>query len=110
MMKKYSIEALLIFISVLSSFSVDSYLEKASKINLKNELLNELSFNIKEDLKQLDKVKKILNNCISSSRRLIDDYKEGGSMQKDKLAKDFLYLKQSGHLSFFPQERIDLIT
>jgi len=105
-MKKYFIEAFLIFISVLSSFSIDSYLEKVSKINLKNELLNELSFVIKEDLKQLTKVKEILNNSISSSKRLIDDYKGGGSMQKNELAKDFLYLKQNGHMSFFPQDAV----
>ena len=105
-MKKYFIEAFLIFISVLSSFSIDSYLEKVSKINLKNELLNELSFVIKEDLKQLTKVKDILNNCISSSKRLIDDYKGGGSLQKNELAKDFLYLKQNGHMSFFPQDAV----
>jgi hypothetical protein len=105
-MKKYFIEAFLIFISVLSSFSIDSYLEKVSKINLKNELLNELSFVIEEDLKQLVKVKEILDNSMSSSSRLINDYKDGGSMQKNKLAKDFLYLKQNGHMSFFPQDAV----
>ena len=105
-MKKYFVEAFLIFISVLSSFSIDSYLEKVSKINLKNELLNELSFVINEDLKQLTRVKALLNDCISSTSRLIDDFKNRGSMQKNKLAKDFLYLKQNGHMSFFPQDAV----
>ena len=105
-MKKYFVEAFLIFISVLSSFSIDSYLEKVSKINLKNELLNELSFVINEDLKQLTRVKALLNDCISSTSRLIDDFKDRGSMQKNKLAKDFLYLKQNGHMSFFPQDAV----
>ena len=105
-MKKYFVEAFLIFISVLSSFSIDSYLEKVSKINLKNEILNELSFVINEDLKQLTRVKALLNDCISSTSRLIDDFKDRGSMQKNKLAKDFLYLKQNGHMSFFPQDAV----
>ena len=56
-MKKYFIEGLLIFLSVLSAFFLESYRLGRSDIKLKNNLMLELSSSIKEDLRQINDVK-----------------------------------------------------
>ena len=53
-MKKYFIEGVLIFFSVLSAFFLESYRFEQSKIELKDALMKELSFSIEEDLNQIN--------------------------------------------------------
>ena len=58
-MKKYFVEGVLIFLSVLASFFIESYRVKQLNIETKNALLMELSQVINEDLKQISKVMNI---------------------------------------------------
>ena len=49
-LKKYSLEFLVVFLGILSSFAIDNYLEAAQKVDQKNLLLDELYLSINEDL------------------------------------------------------------
>ena len=66
-MKKYFIEGVLIFFSVLSAFFLESYRVEQSKIELKDALMKELSFSIEEDLNQINEVGSILNESLDSA-------------------------------------------
>ena len=102
-MKKYLIEGLLIFLSVLGAFGLESYRERLSEINLKNKLLNQLLTNIREDIDQLKNVQKTLDLTLESSRTLLKDY-IGSKEKLDKaiIAEKFSDLRTM-NISFFPQ-------
>ncbi len=102
-MKKYLIEGLLIFLSVLGAFGLESYRERLSEINLKNKLLNQLLTNIREDIDQLKNVQKTLDLTLESSRILLKDH-IGSKAKLDKaiIAEKFSDLRTM-NISFFPQ-------
>ena len=102
-MKKYLIEGLLIFLSVLGAFGLESYRERLSEINLKNKLLNQLLTNIREDIDQLKNVQKTLDLTLESSRILLKDH-IGSKVKLDKaiIAEKFSDLRTM-NISFFPQ-------
>ena len=102
-MKKYLIEGLLIFLSVLGAFALESYRESLSKVKLKNKLLNQLLVNIKEDLGQLDDVQKTLDLTLESSRILLEDHLNNKKkLNKAIIAEKFSDLRTM-NISFFPQ-------
>ena len=102
-MKKYFIEALLIFLSVFGAFALESYRESLSKVKLKNKLLSQLLVNIKEDLGQLDDVQKILDLTLESSRILLEDHLNNKKkLNKAIIAEKFSDLRTM-NISFFPQ-------
>ena len=45
-LKKYSLEFIVVFLGILSSFAIDNYLEAAQKVDQKNLLLDELYLSI----------------------------------------------------------------
>ena len=102
-MKKYLIEGLLIFLSVLGAFGLESYRERLSEINLKNKLLNQLLTNIREDIDQLKNVQKTLDLTLESSRTLLKDH-IGSKEKLDQaiIAEKFSDLRTM-NISFFPQ-------
>ena len=78
-MKKYLIEGLLIFLSVLGAFALESYRESLSKLKLKNKLLNQFLTNIREVIDQLKNVQKILDLTLESSRILLRDHTDSNA-------------------------------
>ena len=65
-LKRYSIEFLIVFLGILSSFAIDNYLKSAQKVTQKNILLDELYLSINEDINQLKIVNDALNDCLNS--------------------------------------------
>ena len=88
-MKKYFIEGILIFFSVLSAFFLESYRVKQSKIELKDALMRELSFSIEEDLNQINEVESILNESLDSAIYLMNDFLSDEKAEKKLLHKIF---------------------
>ena len=102
-MRKYYVEAFLIFISVLSAFFLESYRENQSKIDLKNSLLIELSTAIKQDLDQIDRVKEVLNESVGSAKKLKNDFFSDRKLEDKELAVNFAKLR-SMNVSYFPRD------
>tara|TARA_B100000989_G_scaffold270591_1_gene226781 strand:+ start:231 stop:935 length:705 start_codon:yes stop_codon:yes gene_type:complete len=102
-MKKYYVEAFLIFISVLSAFFLESYRENQSKIDLKNSLILELSTAIKQDLDQINRVKEVLNESVSSAKKLKNDFLSDKKLEDKELAVNFAKLR-SMNVSYFPRD------
>ena len=102
-MRKYYVEAFLIFISVLSAFFLESYRGNQSKIDLKNSLLLELSTAIKQDLDQIDRVKEVLNESVGSAKKLKNDFFSDRKLEDKELAVNFAKLR-SMNVSYFPRD------
>ena len=102
-MRKYYVEAFLIFISVLSAFFLESYRENQSKIDLKNSLILELSTAIKQDLDQINRVKEVLNESVSSAKKLKNDFLSDKKLEDKELAVNFAKLR-SMNVSYFPRD------
>ena len=102
-MRKYYVEAFLIFISVLSAFFLESYRENQSKIDLKNSLLIQLSTAIKQDLDQIDRVKEVLNESVGSAKKLKNDFFSDRKLEDKELAVNFAKLR-SMNVSYFPRD------
>ena len=73
-MRKYFIEALLIFLSILGSFFIESYRIKQNSIENKNNLLSELIEVINEDLKQIENIIYLQKESIDACDRIIKNY------------------------------------
>ena len=104
-MKKYFIEGLLIFLSVLSAFFLESYRLGRSDIKLKNNLMLELSSSIKEDLRQINDVKLVLTESMNSGKVLLEDFLSDDKQNKEVVAENFSKL-WSMNISYFPREGI----
>jgi hypothetical protein len=96
----------LIFLSVLASFFIESYRVKQLNIETKNALLMELSQVINEDLKQISKVMNIQNKSLESTNRLVKDYLGDQNMHKDEVANDYLYITTNSANSFYSQKGV----
>ena len=81
-MKKYFIEALLIFLSILGSFFIESYRIKQNSIENKNNLLSELIEVINEDLKQIENIISLQKESIDACNRIIKNNIGGKLCQK----------------------------
>ena len=102
-MKKYLIESILIIGSVLLSLTINSFVEKKERLDQKNIILSELKTTITDDLEQLKMVINVQKKCLESTELLIEDFFSEIKLSDKELAKNFLYLKQNGVISFFPQ-------
>ena len=102
-MKKYLIESILIIGSVLLSLTINSFVEKKERLDQKNIILSELKTTITDDLEQLKIVINVQKKCLESTELLIEDFFSEIKLSDKELAKNFLYLKQNGVISFFPQ-------
>ena len=102
-MKRYLLESSLIIVSVLLSLSIDSYLEKKSRLNQKNVILKELKESILIDKDQLKEVIDVQKKCFNSAGILINDFNNKVKLSQEELVKNFSSLKQNGIVSFFPQ-------
>ena len=104
-MKKYFIEGVLIFFSVLSAFFLESYRVEQSKIELKDALMKELSFSIEEDLNQIIEVGSILNESLDSAIYLMNDFLSDEKAEKKIIAQNFSKLR-SMNISYFPRDGV----
>ena len=104
LLKKHSLEFLVVFLGILSSFAIDNYLEAAQKVDQKNLLLDELYLSINEDLAQLEIVNEALDDCLNSIERLIG---KSSAMASDSIiAYHISNVSAKMAISFFPQKGI----
>ena len=104
-MRKYFIEALLIFLSILGSFFIESYRIKQVSIDNKNNLLAELIEVINEDLKQIEKIISIQNESIDACNRLIKNNSSKQNMSKEDISENHLKARRAA-TSFYCQKGI----
>ena len=104
-MKKYFIEALLIFLSILGSFFIESYRIRQNNIENKNNLLLELIEVINEDLKQIEKIISIQNASIDACDRLIKNNLGGKTMSLEAISENHLKATRA-NTSFYCQKGI----
>ena len=104
-LKRYSLEFLVVFLGILSSFAIDNYLEAAQKVEQKNLLLEELYLSINEDLDQLKIVNGVLDDCLNSIEKLIG--KTSRAITNDSIiAYHISNVSAKMAISFFPQKGI----
>ena len=104
-LKKYSLEFLVVFLGILSSFGIDNYLKNTQRINEKNTLLDELSLSINEDLRQLEIVNGALDDCLNSINVLFEQTKEK-TLNDSLLAYHISNVSAKVAISFFPQKGV----
>ena len=104
-LKKYSLEFLVVFLGILSSFGIDNYLKNTQRINEKNTLLDELNLSINEDLRQLEIVNDALDDCLNSINVLFEQTKEK-TLNDSLLAYHISNVSAKVAISFFPQKGV----
>lgn len=104
-LKKYSLEFLVVFLGILSSFGIDNYLKNTQRINEKNTLLDELNLSINEDLRQLEIVNGALDDCLNSINVLFEQTKEK-TLNDSLLAYHISNVSAKVAISFFPQKGV----
>ena len=104
-LKKYSLEFLVVFLGILSSFGIDNYLKNTQRINEKNTLLDELNLSINEDLRQLEIVNGALDDCLNSINVLFEQAKEK-TLNDSLLAYHISNVSAKVAISFFPQKGV----
>jgi len=104
-LKKYSLEFLVVFLGILSSFGIDNYIKNIQKVNEKNTLLDELHLSINEDLKQLEIVNGALDDCLNSINILFEQ-KEEKTLKDSTLAYHISNVSAKVAISFFPQKGV----
>lgn len=104
-LKKYSLEFLVVFLGILSSFGIDNYLKNAQRIYEKNTLLDELNLSINEDLRQLEIVNGALDDCLNSINVLFEQTKKK-TLNDSLLAYHISNVSAKVAISFFPQKGV----
>ena len=104
-LKKYSLEFLVVFLGILSSFGIDNYLKNAQRIYEKNTLLDELNLSINEDLRQLEIVNGTLDDCLNSINMLFEQTKKK-TLNDSLLAYHISNVSAKVAISFFPQKGV----
>lgn len=104
-LKKYSLEFLVVFLGILSSFGIDNYLKNAQRIYEKNTLLDELNLSINEDLRQLEIVNDALDDCLNSINVLFEQTKKK-TLNDSLLAYHISNVSAKVAISFFPQKGV----
>lgn len=104
-LKRYSIEFLIVFLGILSSFAIDNYLKSAQKVTQKNILLDELYLSINEDINQLKIVNDALNDCLNSIE-IIFGQSEEKNLHDSILAFHISNVSAKMAISFFPQKGV----
>lgn len=104
-LKKYTLEFLVVFLGILSSFGIDNYIKNTQRIYEKNTLLDELNLSINEDLRQLEIVNGALDDCLNSINVLFEQTKKK-TLNDSLLAYHISNVSTKAAISFFPQKGV----
>ena len=104
-LKKYSLEYLVVFLGILSSFGIDNYIKNTQKEDEKNTLLDELHLSIKEDMGQLEIVNGALEDCLNSINVLFEHSKKN-TLNDSIIAFHISNVSAKAAISFFPQKGV----
>ena len=104
-LKKYSLEFLVVFLGILSSFGIDNHIKNTQKEDDKNTLLDELHLSINEDIGQLQIVNDALEDCLNSINILFEQSKKN-TLSDSIIAYHISNVSAKAAISFFPQKGI----
>ena len=101
------IEFIVIISGVLLSFYIDDFRQLQNKKLEKDILIGELVITAREDLKQIQNLKKDLIKVQDSIKIFLEDIQDNNKDIADKeIAKNYLFISEKMSVSFFPQDGI----
>ena len=101
------IEFIVIISGVLLSFYIDDFRELQNKKLEKDILIGELVITAREDLKQIQNLKKDLIKVQDNIKIFLKDTQDNKKDITDKqIAKNYLFISEKMSVSFFPQDGI----
>jgi len=101
------VEFIVIISGVLLSFYIDDFRELQNKKNEKDILIGELVITAKEDLKQIQNLKRDLMKVQGNIQIFLEDTNDNRKDMADKqIAINYLFISEKMSVSFFPQDGI----
>ena len=101
------VEFIVIISGVLLSFYIDDFRELQNKKLEKDILIGELVITAKEDLKQIQNLKRDLMKVQSNIQIFLEDTNDNRKDMADKqIAINYLFISEKMSVSFFPQDGI----
>jgi len=101
------VEFIVIISGVLLSFYIDDFRELQNKKLEKDILIGELVITAKEDLKQIQNLKRDLMKVQGNIQILLEDTNDNRKDMADKqIAINYLFISEKMSVSFFPQDGI----
>ena len=101
------IELIVIISGVLLSFYIDDFRQLQNKKLEKDILIGELVITAREDLKQIQNLKKDLIKVQNNIKIFLIDIQDNRKDMVDKeIAKNYLFISEKMSVSFFPQDGI----
>ena len=101
------IEFIVIISGVLLSFYIDDFRQLQNKKLEKDILIGELVITAREDLKQIQNLKKDLIKVQDNIKIFLEDIQDNKKDIADKeIAKNYLFISEKMSVSFFPQDGI----
>ena len=103
--RRSSVELVAIVISILLSFFLEDLRQEKEEIAKKDELVQDLSIVVTEDLKQIKALRRTLELSLFCIAKLQDDIASSHEKLTDAAALEALLSVEIGH-SFFPQDGV----
>ena len=101
------VEFIVIISGVLLSFYIDDFRELQNKKHEKDILIGELVITAKEDLKQIQNLKRDLMKVQGNIQIFLEDTNDNRKDMADKqIAINYLFISEKMSVSFFPQDGI----
>jgi len=104
---KYILQSLVVLLSVLLSFYIDSVRVEIQNANYKNEIVKDLQSIIENERIQIKNIKDLQIRCRNAADDLIYDITQKSKDLSDKeIAEKLLLLTERGSVSFFSQSSL----
>jgi hypothetical protein len=104
---KYILQSLVVLLSVLLSFYIDSVRVEIQNANYKNEIVKDLQSIIENERTQIKNIKDLQIRCRNAADDLIYDITQKSKDLSDKeIAEKLLLLSERGSVSFFSQSSL----
>tara|TARA_Y100000992_G_scaffold226387_1_gene157978 strand:+ start:193 stop:909 length:717 start_codon:yes stop_codon:yes gene_type:complete len=103
--KKYSIESLVIFFSIILSFYIEGQRDLAQKNSDKNKLITDLINTIDEDLDQLNYINSVVMDAVKNFNDILSDIESNNQALSKTEVLNKMTASNIG-ISFFPREGI----
>ena len=104
---KYILQSLVVLLSVLMSFYIDSIRVENQNANYKNEIVKDLQSIIESERTQISNIKDLQIRCRNAADDLIFDIINKSNDLSDKqIAEKLLLLTERGSVSFFSQSSL----
>ena len=103
--KKYGIESIVIFLSIIVSFYIEDQRDLAQKKSDKNKLITDLINTIDEDLEQLNYINSVVMGAVKNFNEILSDIDSKNQLITKSEILNKMIANNIG-ISFFPREGI----